>query len=306
MVFGLLVFSFPIGAYLFFNSDIGKNIDYQYPISEIDFIKKLDLGWASSIEIGDLFIAVWLFFLVLFVIAIFGPNRNFVRVLSPIMAGTPDRQDGNYLVHTIKWFTIIIILSQAIDVIQQQFGVVITPPPIENDLMQLLMVSLAPIVEEIGFRVILVGIPIFLLYSHRASVRYFFRSLWNPSSVLPAANPKKAIIVIAMSAILFGMAHVMSDQGWTSGKIAQAAMSGMIIGWVYYRYGFVSAILIHWATNYVIFSYGYLVSSVNDVGIMDAFSHSLLQTIEVLFVVTGALSLAMIWLNSRKTLHVQG
>ncbi|MDC8437938.1 MAG: CPBP family intramembrane metalloprotease, partial [Candidatus Nitrosotenuis sp.] len=222
------------------------------------------------------------------------------------MAGTPDRQDGNYLVHTIKWFTIIIILSQAIDVIQQQFGVVITPPPIENDLMQLLMVSLAPIVEEIGFRVILVGIPIFLLYSHKASVRYFFRSLWNPSSVLPAANPKKAIIVIAMSAILFGMAHVMSDQGWTSGKIAQAAMSGMIIGWVYYRYGFVSAILIHWATNYVIFSYGYLVSSVNDVSIMDAFSHSLLQTIEVLFVVTGALSLAMIWLNSRKTLHVQG
>lgn len=306
MVFGLLVFSFPIGAYLFFNSEIGKNIDYQYPISEIDFIDNLGIEWASSIEIGDLFVAIWLFYLALFVIAVFGPNRNFVRVLSPIMAGAPDQQGGNYLVHTIKWFSIIIILSQAIDTVQRQFGIVITPPPIENDLMQLFMVSLAPIVEEIGFRVILVGIPVFLLYSHRASVRYFFRSLWCPSAALPTTDSKKAIIIIAISAILFGIAHVMSDQGWTSGKLAQATMSGMIIGWVYYRYGFVSAILIHWATNYVIFSYGYLVSSVNDVRIMEAFSHSLLQTIEVLFVVTGALSLAMIWLNNRKTLHVQG
>ena len=77
-------------------------------------------------------------------------------------------------------------------------------------------------------------------------------------------------------------------------------MSGVIIGWVYYRYGFVAALLIHWATNYVIFSYGYLVSAVNEIKFADSFSHSLIQTIEILFVITGALSIAMMAISYRK------
>ncbi len=304
VVFGLMIFSFPIGAYLFFNSNLGGSIDYQYPLYEIEFIKALGLQWTSEIQIGDVFIAVWVFFLVIFVIASLGPSRNFMRVLSPIMSGTVEHQDGNYLVHTIKWFSVIIILSAAIDVVQRSFGVNITPPPFGNDLVQLLSVTFAPIIEEIGFRIILVGIPVFLLYAKRASAKDFFRSLWNPSAVLSISDVRKALIVIIASAALFGLAHVMSEQGWTSGKMAQATMSGIIIGWVYIRYGFVSALLIHWATNYMVFSYGYLVASVNDVKIMDAFSHSLIQTIEILLVVTGILSLAMIWLGRRKALNV--
>lgn len=304
VVFGLMIFSFPIGAYLFFNSNLGGSIDYQYPLYEIDFIKAAGLQWASAIEIGDVFIVMWSFFLILFAIASLGPNRNFMRVLSPIMSGTAENQDGNYLVHTIKWFSVIIILSTAIDVIQRSFGITITPPPFENNLIQLLSVTFAPIIEEIGFRMILVGIPVFLLYAKRASVKDFLRALWNPSATLPIMDARKALAVIIVSASLFGLAHIMSDQGWTSGKMAQAAMSGIIIGWVYVRYGFVSAILIHWATNYVVFSYGYLVASVNDVKIMEAFSHSLIQTIEILLIVTGALSLVMIWFGRKKALNV--
>lgn len=306
VIFGILVFSFPIGAYLFFSTDLGGSIDHTYPLYEFGLIKGLGWQWASEIEIGHVFAAIWIFFLTLFAVATFGPNRNFLRVLSPIMAGTAESQEGNYIVQTIKWFSVIIILSAAIDAVQRAFGVTISPPPIENDLTHLLAVTFAPIAEEVGFRIILVGIPVFLLYVKRAGVKEFFASLWNPSASLQISKPAKAIAVIAVSAALFGIAHVLSEDGWSYGKIAQAAMSGMIIGWVYVRYGFVSAILIHWATNYVVFSYGYLVSNVNNVRIMDAFSHSLLQTIEVLFVVAGALSLALIFLGHKKTLNVQG
>ena len=295
-----MILSFPIGAYLFFNSQIGKSIDYALPVSELDVFQHYNLSWLSWIDIGDVFVVAWSAFLILFVIAVLGPKKHFLKILSPIMAGSYESQSGNYLVQTIKWFSIIIVFSEVIDKIQQAIGINITPPPFDNDLVQLLSTTVAPLVEEFGFRIILVGIPLFLLYSRRASVKLFFKSLWNPADNLPITDSKKAIILIIAVGIFFGLSHIISDQ-WSNGKFAQAAMAGIIIGWVYYRYGFVAALLIHWATNYVVFSYGYLVSSVNDIRIMDAFSHSLIQTIEVILVITGCLAITLTALEYKKS-----
>ena len=292
VIFGLMILSFPIGAYLFFNSQIGKSIDHALPVTELDFIEQLDIEWLSWLGIGDVFVVVWVTFLILFVISSMGPKKNFIRVLSPIMSGSYESEDGSYLVQAIKWFAIIVVLSGLIDLAQQGLGITITPPVFENDLTGFLGITVAPLVEELGFRIILVGIPLFLLYSHRASARLFFKSLWNPSANLPITNQKKAIILVVLVGIMFGAAHVLSDQ-WSNGKFAQAAMAGIIIGWVYYRYGFVAALLIHWATNYVVYSFAYLVASINETRVMDSFSHSLIQTIEVIIVLTGALAIAL-------------
>ncbi|MFM7796872.1 MAG: CPBP family intramembrane glutamic endopeptidase, partial [Candidatus Nitrosotenuis sp.] len=159
--------------------------------------------------------------------------------------------------------------------------------------------TISPLIEEIGFRIILLGIPIFLAYSNRSSVKLFFKSLWNPHNNLSITNSKKAVILIVIVGILFGLAHVISDQ-WSNGKFTQAAMSGIIIGWVYYRYGFVAAVLIHWATNYVVYSYAYLVSSVNEIRVIDSFSHSLIQTIEVIFLITGIVAIILNIIQYRK------
>lgn len=300
VIFGLLILSFPIGAYVFFNSQIGKSLDFSFPLSELDIAKRFGLDWLSFAGIGDLFVVVWAFFLILFVIGTLGPQRNFLRVLSPLMSGASYTQEGNYIVHAIKWFSIIVVLSAIIDMIQRGFGITISPPSFENDLVQFLLVSFAPITEEIGFRVILIGIPLYLFYSHKTSAKQFFKALWSPSS-LPITNSKKAIAIIVIVGMFFGAAHVLNEQ-WTQGKFAQATMSGIIIGWVYYRYGFVAAILVHWAANYVVFSYAYLVSTINETRFVDAFSHSLIQTIEVLLVITGILSIAMMTLSYKKRL----
>lgn len=300
VIFGLMILSFPIGAYLFFNSQIGKSIDHALPVTELDFIEQLDLEWLSWLGIGDVFVVVWVTFLILFVISSMGPKKNFIRVLSPIMSGSYESQDGSYLVQAIKWFAIIVVLSGLIDLAQQGLGITITPPVFENDLTGFLGITVAPLVEELGFRVVLVGIPLFLLYSHRASAKLFFKSLWNPSANLPITNQKKAIILVVLVGVMFGAAHVLSDQ-WSNGKFAQAAMAGIIIGWVYYRYGFVAALLIHWATNYVVYSFAYLVASINETRVMDSFSHSLIQTIEVIIVLTGALAIALSILEYKKS-----
>ena len=103
--------------------------------------------------------------------------------------------------------------------------------------------------------------------------------------------------MITTVAILFGAAHIFSDESWSSGKLAQAVASGIIIGWVYYRYGLVPAILIHWATNYFVYSYGYIVSDINQISINNAFSHSLLTTIELILIATGIISVVILALN---------
>ncbi len=77
----------------------------------------------------------------------------------------------------------------------------------------------------------------------------------------------------------------------------QAVTIGIIIGWVYFRYGLVPAILIHWAANYFIFSYGYIIADINQISIADSFSHSLLITLELILIVTGIISVAVLLLN---------
>ena len=145
------------------------------------------------------------------------------------------------------------------------------------------------------------GVPLYAIYSHKASAKHFFKSLWHPYENLHIHEKKKAIALIVLVAIFFGVAHIISGEAWSSGKFAQAAASGIIIGWVYFRYGLAPALLIHWATNYFIFSYVYLISDINFVTISEAFSHSMLQTFEIMFVIAGIISVAMMAIHRRNS-----
>ena len=293
-----MILSFPTGMYLVFNSEIGDDITYEYPMGSLSFFLA-GIGFEAPVEfeLGDGFVVIWCTFLILFTIAIFGPKTNFVTVLQAMITGGKYKIQDNYIVATIKWFSILVIVSAGIIGIQELAGISVEQPEATNQLVQFFDISLAPIIEEIGFRVILIGIPLFALYSQRSSLRTLGKSLWWPWQNLRNVNTKKALMVIITVGILFGAAHIFSDESWSSGKLAQAIASGIIIGWVYYRYGLVPAILIHWATNYFVYSYGYIVADVNQISINNAFSHSLLTTVELILVVTGIISVTILVLN---------
>ena len=121
--------------------------------------------------------------------------------------------------------------------------------------------------------------------------------MWWPWKNLQNANTKKVLTIIVIVGILFGAAHIFSDEAWSIGKLTQAIASGIIIGWVYFRYGLIPAVLIHWATNYFVFSYGYVIADINQISISDAFSHSLLSSVELILVVTGIISVVSLLLN---------
>ncbi|KAF6242534.1 CPBP family intramembrane metalloprotease domain-containing protein [Nitrosopumilus sp. b1] len=294
IIFGMMLLSFPIGAFVVFNTDIGNEINFEYPVSGLDFfLTEAQYQIPIQFELGDAFVIIWSIFAVLFAVSMVGPKKNFISTITPALLHGKEQSENNYLVAAIKWFTVLILISAGITIVQEQFGIFTTPPVPQNNLIQFFDVMKAPLIEEFGFRVLLIGVPLFAMYSHRTSVRHFFKSLWNPNSNLNLSEKKKAIALVVIVAVFFGIAHIISGESWSDGKFAQATASGIIIGWAYIRHGLVSAIIIHWATNYFVFSYVYLVADLNSVSISNAFSHSMINTIEIMFIIAGALSSAI-------------
>ena len=297
VTFGLLLVSFPIGIFVVFESDIGGDINYEYPFTHLDLFVGTELYQAPlDISIGDVFVILWTLYLVLFVVAILGPKHDFMKTISPLISFGRYEPRLNYMIGITKWFSILILISIVINFVQEGFDIEIVPPLDDNDLVQFFYVTLAPLIEEFVFRILLIGIPLFALYSHKSSGKYFLQCLWNPTS-LRIYDSKKAIILIVFVGILFGFSHIAFGDSWSEGKFAQATASGIILGWVYLRYGFVASLLIHWATNYFVFSYVTFISQINLISIEEAFSHSLMSSLELLLLVSGAFSIAILLVN---------
>ena len=300
VIFGLMIISFPIGAFIVFNSDVGNEIGFDFPIKGFDFfLAGINYKIPIEFELGDAFIVIWCLYLVLFTIAILGPKKNVLSVIVSLLTVSENFTKSNYLTTIIKWFTIIIVISGIINFIQESINITIQPPEQKNRLTQFYGVSAAALVEEIGFRVLLIGLPLFLMYSRKASGRLFLQSLWNPYENLNIDKLTKVLPLIVAVGIFFGAAHVLSGEPWSAGKISQATASGIIIGWVYFRYGLLPAILIHWATNYFLFAFVFLISYTNGISVQSAFSHSFMTSLEILLVITGVISLAIMVINYR-------
>lgn len=303
VIFGMMLLSFPFGVFVVFNTDIGDDINFQYPLNNLDIFKELGYLTPFDIEIGDVFIVLWSIYAILFTIAMFGPDKGFLKALSANLSHEKLETKSNYMITITKWFSILILISIIIDFIQQGFGIVTVPPSVDNNLTQFLYVSMSPIIEELGFRVILIGLPLFVFYSHKLSIKHFFKSIWNPNRNLHIYDFKKTLFLIVLVGIFFGLAHIITGEPWSEGKFAQATVSGIILGWLYFRFGLITAILAHWGTNYFIFSYANFVSQINEMTIEAAFSHPLLNTMEMLFLISGIFSVSVLlitYFNSKK------
>ena len=302
VIFGLMIVSFPLGAYAIFNSNIGDDIDYNFPLEKFDiFIAGINIQLPIEYEIGDVFVIFWAIFIILFIITFLGPKKNFIKTIGDILSNEKNSLADNYMLNIIKWFSILVLISAVITIVQESFGIITEPPDTKNDLILFLQLSIAPITEEVGFRLVLIGIPLFLIYSHKSSIKFFIKSLWAPYSTLHIYDKKKVFVIITIVGIFFGVAHVISGEPWTTGKILQASIGGIILGWVYFRYGLAAAIMLHWATNYFIYSYLFLISEINGISLQNASSHSMIGTFEIILIISGMISVAMLLLNYKNS-----
>lgn len=294
---GLMIASVPFGAYVVFGNHSGDTD------SDVDTIGMTFAGMRLALPvdttIGYAFGAFWCVYAAMVVVAMRGPCMNMVRAARGLVCGGGNTSwlYRNHMLDVVSWFTVLILASALIDVAQANFGVQIIPPDYGGDLNRFYDATKAPIIEEVGFRVLLIGAPLAGLYMLRQPSLCTLRSLLAPHSVHGERSVRVALGLIVVSAVFFGVLHIVGDGSWSAGKATQAGVAGIILGWVYYRHGLLAAILVHWATNYFVLAFLYFVAVVSDSTISGISAHPASLALETLLIAAGAVSAVLLILG---------
>ena len=229
------------------------------------FVTLLALPVPFNFNIGQLFLALTTFYIILFAMALNGPLRNlFGAVKKASTTGVSGLLDNSMLA-TLMVFPIVLGVEILIILLEQVGGVPTGSLPPEDPLLQFVSLLIAPLREELGFRVIPIGIVAFLILLFRGRTRDGLMALWHPARYLkkndsPAEYGRHlylTYVMIALSALIFGYAHVYFGGGWGLGKIAAAAEAGVGLGFMYYYYGFPAAVLVHWSVDVFLTVYSF-------------------------------------------------
>ncbi|MEM3450915.1 MAG: CPBP family glutamic-type intramembrane protease [Nitrososphaerales archaeon] len=248
LLISLMILSFPLGLYIVFISDLTKN--------SIN-----TLGEFAVNLLRGLFTILWLFYLVLFIKAIQGPRLPLNKVPRFALNHGLKYIFDNTISTLAVTFSALFFIIFFIGLLQESAGIPTGSLPQLDPILMFFATSIAPIEEEIIFRVAIIGtISIILLL---VKGRYFnpFKVLWHPSKYILELGKKADIKIIYfsifISGFLFGYAHIAFGAGWEVGKVTQASLAGIVLGLIYFFYGFHGAVLLHWSFNYFMDSFYY-------------------------------------------------
>ena len=178
--------------------------------------------------------------------------------------------------------------------------------PVGDPLDLLLGYSAAPLVEELGFRVLLIGL-VALILSMGRPWKDALGSLWRPSKALEglAVGSGASILIwvaTGFSAVTFGACHVFCGTSWDLGKLPEAIYGGLVLGVLYVKYGFHVAVLVHWGINYFGSVYSFYGQAAYGVPINSAneFVGQLLVDVDMLFFFGLACFLLVVYMLMRR------
>ena len=211
-----------------------------------------------TFNLGQLFLVLWTVYLILFAMALNGPFKSIFGAIRSASTQGIDKLMDNAMFATLIIFPIVLWGTVALSLIQQAGGISTGSLPTIDPLLEFVELAIAPLREEIGFRVIPIGVVALIVIAANGRIRDGILALWHPSRYLKKNDTPEQYkrhlylmyAMIAVSAVLFGLAHVLLGAGWGPGKIASAAAAGVALGALYYLYGLPSAILLHWSIDY--------------------------------------------------------
>jgi hypothetical protein len=248
--------SFPIGAYAFYNPDLGGTARdatvNSLPLLFFGINQQIPLPVSTSF--GEFFLIVWAINLTFFVFALLGPWSGLLSSLRRL------RLDKNLAVYSNSALTLGIVfpaslvLAALLEYFLNSAGLPVGSLTDTDPRYLFLLSTFAPLREELGFRVCFIGLACALIVysSGKGSV---LKALWHPSRAMSEAGiqiwRQGALFgAIALSSLAFGAAHVIYGGGWEIGKFFSAATIGVLFGVVYFTHGFPTAVLLHWGFDY--------------------------------------------------------
>jgi hypothetical protein len=268
----LMIISFPVGLYAMFYTKLSNSTTYNSSLNGIVLLVALiPLRIPVHTSVGTAFAGFLAVYALFFTVAAF----QRVRILSAVKefaSGGRDAMLQNPLSATVITLGAITFGLTILDIVQTRGG--IPTGQLSGDPLRLFLgITMAPLTEEFGFRFALIGIPMFIAatLANRSLVRGI-RTLWRPSAAWQQSNASVhtvnpptytlqrlfAYVLLFLSSAVFGLAHYLSNAGWDVGKISQASIAGVALGYLYIRYGFHTSVLLHWGVNYFGTAYAFL------------------------------------------------
>ncbi len=266
----LMFASFALGGYAVYASNLGAASFDKRGLSIPVFVVGLGQSFSLEAALGDVFAVLWAVYLVLIVKASFGPRISFYRASKSTVGDEVKVFLRNTLLVLASTFSSLVVVIYLVELLQSSVGIP-TGGLVERDPIETFTyISIAPLTEEMGFRVSVIGLVAALILAEKRGVRGFLRVLWHPSAGMNLSGSSRIArwrrssltLLILASSLSFGLAHITfgansNPVGWQVGKVTSATISGVALGYMYVFHGAPGAILLHWAFNYFASSYHY-------------------------------------------------
>jgi len=296
---GLFVLSIPYGALAVFSSHLSTN--QTTASSQIAYIPVyvglFTVALPLSPSFGLLFVSLTALYALMLAVAA-AQGGGLVRALRGSARG-----EGvvallrNPLSATIVVLGATLLATILLDLLQSSVGVQ-TGGLSGDPFLILVSLVIAPLIEEVGFRFFLIGVPLFaILLLIRWPAGAALRSLWRPSAAWDGVTDESSrsvavptlrslvYLLMVLSSVLFGLAHFLSGAGWDIGKVSEAALDGLALAYLYVRYGLHASIIFHWAVDFASNAFAFYGQAAYGVSWTANSGYSLVPTIDIVIVV---------------------
>jgi hypothetical protein len=250
-------------------------------------------------------------------------NGGFLSGLRSLTSGVTPRVLPNWLSVMPLLASAILLIDLLLTLLQDLFGVSTGMLPTSDPTILIPSLALAPIAEEIGFRISVLGLVAGVLVAIKLGkniaggtsfktinqLAIFFSAFISPGYAkekvgLPSIRTAgfKGIsisewILLFITSIIFGLYHILGGGGWGPGKFLTAALSGFALGFVYLAYGAYADILLHWFFDLNFYAFYVFGQSSSSNGVFSTFGD--LATLGALALGVWGIIVGIYWFSRR-------
>jgi hypothetical protein len=264
--------SMALGLFLLYGSpqgvDASSRLVTQLPLS-VFMIANFSIPLGA--HVGVFFLAIWVLYAAAFFLAWSDAPGLRASIDQAVEAESPAR--SNYLLVLPQVAAMVLVAIVLLESLQESAGVQTGGLSFENPVLGFLSVSYAPFVEEVSFRITTIGLldGLYLVWrtrrysqyeSMKGALRLLTTAMWKPEKAKQLLGlrtirdhgvrgiSRLEWVTLLLTSGVFGAAHYLYGGGWEIGKISTAMLSGLVLGYVYLRYGAYAPVLLHWFFNY--------------------------------------------------------
>jgi hypothetical protein len=261
----LIAFSFPAGLYSIFSGKLSTLYNFESSGVTYLWIGPLPTLLPFEVPLGVVFVLLTAVYAAMFVWAARQPAGPVETIRTSISSGVESLFASPFLLILIS-IGFIDFTDTFLTYAVQASGNGVGNPFVNVDAFQeLTSLTFAPLREEFGFRLLLIGLVALVLCMGRP-IKQGLNALWRPSAAYEglAVGTGAAMILWAatvFSSVTFGVCHVFCGSGaggWAWGKIIPATFGGFVFGYLYVKFGFHVAVLAHWGVDYFGSVYSFL------------------------------------------------